>query len=205
MQDILEGLHYVTSHAEIKLVAEMMVIISTLNFNNNVIIPIYAKEVLHEGAQGYANLLSATGIGSLVAAFLMSYLARYGLNRKLYLAVSLGTMILQSLMLFIHSFGLAVAVMVMVGFCNMIFLNQSNASFQVGIPNKLRGRIMSVYVLLNQGTTPIGSLYVGITMDLASGLWGFPSCGLLALVLVLAVFTVHRKTLMLWLLPKEQM
>ncbi len=46
-----------------------MLVICTLNFNNNVIIPIYAEEVLHRGAQGYASLLSATGVGSLVAAF----------------------------------------------------------------------------------------------------------------------------------------
>lgn len=55
-----------------------------LNYNNNVIIPIFAKEVLHSGAQTYANLLSATGIGSLIAAFLMSYLSRFGLRRDFF-------------------------------------------------------------------------------------------------------------------------
>lgn len=72
-------------------------------------------------------------------------------------------------MIFVRTYWLAMGVMVMIGFCNMIFLNQSNASFQFSIPNELRGRIMSVYVLLNQGTTPVGSLYVGGIMDVASG------------------------------------
>ena len=185
--DIREGLSYILHHADVKLSAELMLVICTLNFNNNVIIPIYAEEVLHRGAQGYASLLSATGVGSLVAAFLMSYLASFGLRRDLYLA-----------MLFIHVYWLAMLLMVLIGFCNMVFLNQSNASFQFGIPNQLRGRIMSVYVLLNQGSTPIGSLYAGSVMDAAGGLWGFPACGVLALMLTMVIFGFHQSTIKKW-------
>lgn len=196
--DIREGLSYILHHADVKLSAELMLVICTLNFNNNVIIPIYAEEVLHRGAQGYASLLSATGVGSLVAAFLMSYLASFGLRRDLYLAVAVGTALIQSSMLFIHVYWLAMLLMVLIGFCNMVFLNQSNASFQFGIPNQLRGRIMSVYVLLNQGSTPIGSLYSGSVMDAAGGLWGFPACGVLALMLTMVIFGFHQSTIKKW-------
>lgn len=198
-EDVKDGLYYVWTHANIRLSATLMLIVCTLNYNNNVIIPIFAKEVLHSGAQTYANLLSATGIGSLIAAFLMSYLARFGLRRNFYLVVAIGTASLQALMLLIHNYDLAVAMMVMIGFCNMIFLNQSNASFQFGIPNHLRGRIMSVYVLLNQGTTPVGSLFVGSVMDVAGGLWGFPACGILALVMLVPVMFANRKLIAGWL------
>lgn len=84
LHDVKEGLSYVWNHHEVRLSAELMIVICTLNYNNNVIIPIFAKTVLHSGAQTYANLLSATGIGSLVAAFLMSYLSRFGLQRNIY-------------------------------------------------------------------------------------------------------------------------
>ncbi|WP_246287458.1 MFS transporter [Lacticaseibacillus absianus] len=198
-RDVLDGLQYVWTHAEVRLSAEMMIVVCTLNYNNNVIIPIFAKEVLHAGAQTYANLLSATGIGSLTAAFLMSYLARFGLQRNIYLAVALSTAALQGAMLIVHNYALAMLMMVAIGFCNMVFLNQSNASFQYDIPHQLRGRIMSVYVLLNQGTTPIGSLYVGGIMDVAGGLWGFPACGLLALVLLIPVLATHRPLVHRWL------
>ncbi|MFC6170931.1 MFS transporter [Loigolactobacillus jiayinensis] len=202
--DVKSGLNYAWSHANIRLSAELMLIVCTLNFNNNVIIPIFAKTVLHSGAQTYANLLSATGIGSLIAAFLMSYMSRFGLQRNIYLFAGIGAAAVQSLMLFVHSFSLAMAMMVVNGFCNMIFLNQSNASFQFAIPNELRGRIMSVYVLLNQGTTPIGSLYVGGVMDIFSGFWGFPACGLLALVLLVPVLFSNRELVGHWLRPKIQ-
>ena len=101
-------------------------------------------------------------------------------------------------MLFIHVYWLAMLLMVLIGFCNMVFLNQSNASFQFGIPNQLRGRIMSVYVLLNQGSTPIGSLYAGSVMDAAGGLWGFPACGVLALMLTMVIFGFHQSTIKKW-------
>ncbi len=199
--DIKSGLAYVWSHANIRLSAELMLVVCTLNFNNNVIIPIFAKTVLHSGAQTYANLLAATGIGSLIAAFLMSYLSRFGLQRNIYLMAGLGTATVQALMLFVHSFTWAMALMMINGFCNMIFLNQSNASFQFAIPDQLRGRVMSVYVLLNQGTTPIGSLYVGGVMDIFAGAWGFPACGLLALLLLIPVLISQRTLVKQWLWP----
>lgn len=197
-QDAKEGIIYVWQNAEIRLSAMLMIIICTLNYNNNVIIPIFAKTVLHSGAQTYANLLSATGVGSLIAAFLMSYLSRFGLQRNIYLIVGIGTATLQAAMIFVGSYWLAIAMMVAVGFCNMIFLNQSNASFQYKIPDKLRGRVMSVYVLLNQSTTPIGSLYAGGIMDLAGGAWGFPACGILALILLVPVLFSHRQLVGEW-------
>jgi MFS family permease len=201
--DIQEGISYVLQHADVKLSAMMMIIVCTLNYNNNVIIPVYAKAVLGQGAQAYANLLSATGVGSLVAAFLMSYLSRFGLQRNIYLFVAIGTGALQALMLVVHDFHLALLVMVAVGFCNMIFLNQSNASFQYDIPNALRGRIMSVYVLLNQGTTPIGSLFVGGVMDVNAG-WGFPACGFLALLLLGPLFLKNKALVKQWVHQKAE-
>lgn len=93
--------------------------------------------------------------------------------------------------------------MVVNDFCNMIFLNQSNASFQFDIPNQLRGRIMSVYVLLNQDTTPIGSLYVGGVMDVFTGLRGFPACGFLALLLLVPVLFINRELVGQWLITEN--
>lgn len=197
--DVKDGLHYVWDHAEIRLSAEMMLIVCTLNYNNNVIIPIFAKTVLHSGAQAYANLLSATGIGSLIAAILMSYLSRFGLQSNIYLGVAVGTAALQTLMLGVRAYWPAMFMMVLIGFCNMVFLNQSNASFQFDIPNELRGRVMSVYVLLNQGTTPVGSLYSGSVMDAFSGLWGFPACGILALILLVPTLLGHKQLVRKWL------
>lgn len=196
--DVKDGLRYVWSHEEIRLSAEMMLIVCTLNYNNNVIIPIFAKEVLHSGAQTYASLLSATGAGSLVAAILMSYLSRFGLQRNIYLMVGIGTAALQAAMIVVHSYGVAMILMVAVGFCNMLFLNQSNAGFQFKIPNELRGRVMSVYVLLNQGTTPVGSLFAGGVMDIAGGIWGFPACGFLALALLVPVLFSQRRLVARW-------
>lgn len=192
------GLKYVFSHPDIKLSAWLMLIICSLDFNMNVIAPIYAKTVLHSGAQVYSNILSATGVGSLIGAFLMSYLARLGVKKRMYLTVGIGTSFLQCGMFFIHTYLLSLLVMVGAGFCNMIFLNQSNASFQFDIPNNLRGRIMSVYVLLNQGTTPIGSLYAGGVMDLTSGQFGFPACGLAAIIGMIIILLIQKKTVISW-------
>lgn len=198
LPEIMEGLRYVMQAPEVRFSAELMLIICTLNFNMNVIIPVYAKTVLHAGAQVFANLLSAVGVGSLIAAFFMSYISKNGANRRLYLLISLSVVLSQTLMLLVQTYWLAIAIMVIIGFSNMIFLNQSNAAFQFSVPNELRGRVMSVYVLLNQGSTPLGSLYAGGIMDLTSGLLGFPACGGLALLLLIPVFWEHQSLIRIW-------
>lgn len=61
-KDVKEGLAYVWQHAAVRMSAELMIIVCTLNYNNNVIIPIFAKTVLNSGAQTYASLLSALAL-----------------------------------------------------------------------------------------------------------------------------------------------
>ena len=107
-----------------------MMIICTLNFNNNVIIPIYAQEVLGRGAQGYANLLSATGIGSLIAAFLMSYLAWFWPTPRFIPSSGIRDGLGSIADDFVHALLVGDDFMVVIGFLQHGFLESINAAFR---------------------------------------------------------------------------
>jgi hypothetical protein len=60
-----------------------------------------------------------------------------------------------------RSFPLSVALLALGGFAMIMFTATANTICQTNTPQELRGRVMSIYVLLFAGTTPLGSLFVG--------------------------------------------
>jgi len=66
---------------------------------------------------------------------------------------------------FVHHFGLAVAVLMMLGFAQITFMTACNTTVQITVPDELRGRIMGLYALVFAGMTPIGSLFMGTVAE----------------------------------------
>jgi len=62
---------------------------------------------------------------------------------------------------FARHFGLAAAVLMAMGFAQIVFMTSCNTTVQITVPDELRGRIMGLYALVFAGMTPIGSLLMG--------------------------------------------
>mgnify|MGYP000364538256 CR=1 FL=1 len=70
-------------------------------------------------------------------------------------------------MLFAWNRGTAYLFVAMIGFFNLVFLNAGNSIFQVHTPDEYRGRVMSVYTFLSQGSLPLGNFFAGSVMQSA--------------------------------------
>jgi predicted MFS family arabinose efflux permease len=93
----------------------------------------------------------------------------------------------------VRSFAFAVAVLMVTGVAQIVFTSSVNSTVQITVPDGMRGRMMSLYVLVFVGVTPLGAFLTGALAEtfgvaVACGLGG--GAGLLA-VLVLA-WTWHR-------------
>lgn len=199
LQEIGEGLAYIRGSETLVFNSLMMAVVCTFAFNIDVIVPVFAKTVLKSGAAVYTNLVSAAGVGSLIGAVVMAAIARRGLHKRMFVIDAIATGCLQLFMSLAHTYAAAILIVVAIGFFNMSFLNLCNSIFQVNTPGEYRGRVMSVYALLNQGSTPIGNFYAGAVMDRFGGISGFPACGAAVLLLLLPVFALRRKTAADWL------
>ena len=202
LQEIMEGLKYIRKSETLVIDVLIMAVVCTFAFNNDVILPIFAKTVLNKGASVYTGLMSAAGIGSFTAAIVMATIAKYGIKKNMFIFDAVATSCMQVLMIFVRNYSLAIFMVAAIGFINMTFLNLSNSIFQVNTESEYRGRVMSVYAFLNQGSTPIGNLYSGAIMDRMSGISGFPACGAAALVLLVPIFVLKRKAIASWLVNK---
>lgn len=160
LQSLREGLNYVFHTPSVFLIIAVIGIISLFGINFNVVLPLFATEVLHVGATGFGFISSAFGLGSLVAALWLAW----G-NKKpsiIHFLVE-GTIFCVILGLFAISGNYYVSLLLIagVGFAQISLSAIANTTLQTVAPNHLRGRVMSVYMVVFAGSTPLGNLFIG--------------------------------------------
>jgi MFS family permease len=143
----------------------LIVCISVLVLNFNVVVPLVAKDVLGEDAHGFGLLMSSLGAGAVMAGIGLA-LFRRGRPPLWSLAASAAVLSAgtASLALVSH-FGTTALLLVALGCCQILFSTGCNTTLQLGTPDALRGRVMGLYALANAGMTPFGSLLVGTVAE----------------------------------------
>jgi MFS family permease len=139
----------------------LLVVMSLLVINFNVVVPLIARDVLHEGARGFGFLMSSLGVGAVLAAVGLTVLRRdrppLGFLAASAAALCAGTVALA----FVGHFGATAALLAVLGSCQILFTTGCNTTLQLATPDALRGRMMGLYALSLAGMTPLGSLLVG--------------------------------------------
>lgn len=162
---IREGMMGALAHAagapSIAFTLGLLVAVSVLVLNFNVLVPLIAHSVLEEGARGFGLLMSSLGAGAVVGATGLSLLRRRGPSVSL-LAGSAAVLCAGTAALsLVDRFSTAVALLVVLGCCQIVFTTGCNTTLQLETPDGLRGRMMGLYALAFAGMSPFGSLLVG--------------------------------------------
>ncbi len=126
------------------------------------LLPVFADSYFGAGSAGYGWLSAAHGAGALCATFTVATIAHLIRRKGVTLLVGAACLGLV-LMGFLQSPGmwLALPLLVLVGFCNTFYLMQVSTYLQQEVPDHLRGRVMSIYMLAFRGGMPLGSLVGG--------------------------------------------
>lgn len=160
LQSLREGLSYVARNPAVRLVITVVGIVSLFGINFNVVLPLFATDVLHSGPAGFGFISSAFGCGSLISALWLAWGNRRPSMAGLLIAgICFG--ILESFFALSHIFLLSLVLIASVGFAQIVFSATSNTTLQTVTPDNLRGRIMSVYMMVFAGSVPPGNLFTG--------------------------------------------
>ncbi len=155
--------------------------------------PLLARDVLHEGAHGFGLLMAAVGTGAIVGALAV---ATRGKGRPP-LALLLGTAAtaagLTLLLAGVRNFWVAMLVLTLVGLAQMVFLASCNTTLQLVVPDRMRGRIMSLFAFVWVGVTPLGSLFVGTIADGFGVAAAYAMGGGVALAFILGLGLLWRR------------
>ena len=161
LQGFKEGIKYTFGFIPIRTILLLIALISIVGMPYTILMPVFAKEILHGGPHTLGFLLGAIGIGALCGAFyLASRNSVLGLGKIIAIAASsfgLG-LILFSLS---RNFVLSMAMLVITGMSMMVQMSSSNTILQTIVEDKMRGRVMSFYTTAFTGMAPFGSLMAG--------------------------------------------
>jgi MFS family permease len=139
----------------------LIVAVSLLVLNFNVIVPLVAKEVLHEDAHGFGLLMSSLGAGAVIAAVGLTLLRRGRPPLWVLVASAAALSTGTTALAFVGHFATAAGLLVALGYSQILFSTGCNTTLQLGTPDALRGRVMGLYALANAGMTPFGALLIG--------------------------------------------
>lgn len=185
--EIRGGIGYILKTPEILYLLVLLGSISALAMNFNVLVPVYARDVLHREAQGFGLMMSAVGTGALAGALMLAYLSRYGPRPVIIYCGALGLCLFQVALAAVRLYIPVLFFLVMIGLCMITFNASVNSSIQMRVPDELRGRVMSIYFLLFAGMTPIGSLFSGTAAKYLGAPAGFLISGLAGLMVIVLV------------------
>jgi MFS family permease len=164
-QDIAAGLRYALGTPRVALILGLLLAVSLFVINHNVLVPLLARDVLHEGAHGFGLLMAALGLGAITGALILAVFGKSRLPVAMLLCAAIALCALTVVLAAIRSFWLAAALLTLVGLVQIVFMASCNTTLQLTVPDDLRGRIMSLYAFVFVGVTPIGSFLVGTVAE----------------------------------------
>jgi predicted MFS family arabinose efflux permease len=163
VDDMLEGVAYALRTPAVRFIFGLQIILSFCVFNFSVYVPLLARHVLGMGAEGFGLLMTCLGVGALAAGLSLGAIGV--LPRPLIAgALSVACACLVALG-FTRALWLAALVLAITGLSGTIVMAGCNTSLQLGAPDSLRGRVMSLYVLLSGGIFPLGAFWVGFVSE----------------------------------------
>ena len=161
LKEMKDGLNYTFGFPPIKHLLILLAVVSLMGTSYQVLMPVFAKEVLHGSSSTFGFLMGAAGLGALIGAvFLASRETLIKLGRIIPAAAALfgtGLIILS----FSRSISLSLILMIITGTGMMLHTAASNTILQTITEDDKRGRVMSFYTLAIMGTAPFGSLIAG--------------------------------------------
>jgi predicted MFS family arabinose efflux permease len=161
----LEGFRYVWDHARVLTILSLFTVVGIFGWSYSVLMPAFARDVLHLGANGYGLLMAGSGVGALLAALTVASAGHMLPTRTM----ALGGVWIFSAALTLFAFNknlyVAVLLLALVGFGIVLYFSTSNTVLQSIVPDEMRGRVMGIWALIFGGMIPLGSLEAGLLAD----------------------------------------
>jgi MFS family permease len=183
------GLRYVAATPELATPLAMMALVGCLAYEFQVSLPVMAKQGLHVGAAGYGFMTAAMGIGAVAGGLLVAARGRTGLPTLALAATAFGVVL--TLAALAPTLPIELLALALTGWASISFMATGNSTLQLAAEPTMRGRVMSLWFVAFQGSTPIGGPIIGWVMAQAgarAGLGvGAVTCLLAALLGLLAL------------------
>ena len=182
---IKAGLAYVRETPELLIPLLMIALVGTLAWEFPVTLPLMASRVFGGGAETYGVMTSVMGAGAVVGGLVSA--ARAKLRARSLCVAAMGWGIAITVAAVAPSLWTELIALAFVGYGSITFNSYAKTTLQLAARPEMRGRVMALWALAWQGSTPIGGPLVGWIAQATDPRWsliagGIPTllCGILA-------------------------
>ncbi|MDW8805227.1 MFS transporter [Streptomyces scabiei] len=189
---VLEGVRHVLGRRDLLPPIALVAVTGMIGFNFQLTLPLLAKTVFRTDAAAFGLPTTALAAGSLAAAFATTgRRGRPALRLVSWSALAFG--LLQTLAGLAPGFGAALVLLFCLGFASVYFTQTANHHIQLGTDPAYRGRVMALYTLVFQGTTPVGALLTGAVSAAYGVRWTMVAAGLVCAAAAPTVSALARR------------
>ncbi len=154
-----EGLQYVARTPELAIPLTMMALAGMLTYEFQVSLPVLAEQTLHSGATGYGFMTASMGLGAVIGGLLVAARGHIGLRPMVLAASALGALLCVAALA--PSLPFELGALALVGGASVSFMATGNSTLQLTAQPSMRGRVMSLWFVAFQGSTPVGAPIIG--------------------------------------------
>ncbi len=168
--DLKEGFIYIKKDIMVFMLLTTVGMNSIFGMSYAVLMPVFARDIFAKGPEALGLLMSAVGIGAVIGVLRMAH----GVSKsKIGAVVVKGLTFSISLILFSYSswFYVSLILLFVMGWALVTKVVTINSLIQEAVPDELRSRIMSVYILMLLGMIPVGSLLAGTLAQAIGAPW----------------------------------
>jgi MFS family permease len=161
LHELREGLTYAYASQPIRSILLLLALVSLMGVPYTVLLPVFARDILHGGAHTFGFLMAAAGLGAFVSAILLATRKSVvGLGKIIPVAAGLFGIAVAAFS-FSRSLWMSLLLLFLAGLGMMAQIASSNTILQTIVDDDKRGRIMSLFTMSFMGVAPFGSLMAG--------------------------------------------
>lgn len=176
---IREGFRWVLGDHTARTVLAVVTTLSVLGFNFHVLVPLLGSAALDVGPRGFGLLSTAFGVGALAGA-LVAAASREATHTRFVAGAAVFGALLMALAP-VHNTPVALGLLAGLGVAFTLLTTSANALVQLAAPDRLRGRVIAIYLFAFAGLTPVGGLVAGWLVEMGGTALAFGVAGASAL------------------------
>ena len=190
--NLVDGLRFVRRDRTVTVLLLLAAVPGLFMLNYLTLLPVYARDILDIGAGGLGILTASIGIGALVGALGVALLRPSGGSGLLLV----GGLSVASIALITFAgstwLPLSMLALAVLGGCQVAYYATTNTLIQMLVPGRLRGRVLSLYILTSWGAIPLGNLLAGAVAERYGAPVALAGGGLITLAVAIGTAAAYR-------------
>jgi MFS family permease len=193
LEQMRGGLSYVRHQGPLLGLTVVAFLTTFLGMPLMTLLPVIVQKVYGLGVAQYTWMMAFQAGGAVIGALIVAWVGRFRRMGSVALVVQAGLGAVIVAFALSRTPMVSYGLLVLAGLGQIVVFSLANSIVQLIVPNEMRGRVMSIYMLSFRGGMPLGSLTAGALANIYSAPTVLAANGVLLVVVALVVLATYKK------------